>query len=344
MSWSVFVLVFLLATGTVLLLTPVAIWAGKRWHIVALAGGRRKHTGDVVRIGGLGLFPAFLVASLATLGIPRSDPLELTRLTGVLLGMGVIWIVGLLDDRYRLAFWVQIIGLLLAAFCAIGFKVFIELLNNPFVDSQIKVDWYLMVPITLVWLVGSSGTMNFLDGLDGLAAGVTGIAAMVLFLHMLRLGQYSVALLPLALLGCCIGFLPFNFSPARIFLGGGAYVLGFALGALSIVAGAKVATALLVLWVPIVDVIWQFYSRWRRGQPLSLGDRGHLHFRLQDLGWPQGRIMLLYYTITVALGAVALLVSSRLLKFSLLLVLGIVVLALLAFLARVGGDRTETGE
>ena len=155
--------------------------------------------------------------------------------------------------------------------------------------------------------MGMTGTVNMLDGLDGLATGVTAIAALVLFVHMLRLGQYSVSLLPLALLGCCLGFLPLQLLPRRAsFLGGGAYVLGFALATLSIVAGAKVASALLVLWVPIVDVVWQVYSRWRRGQPMALGDRGHLHFRLQDLGWPRRRIVLLYYAITALLGAVAL--------------------------------------
>ncbi len=108
-------------------------------------------------------------------------------------------------------------------------------------------------------------------------------------------------------------------------------------------AGAKVASALLVVWVPIVDVAWQIYSRWRRGQSPALGDRGHLHFRLKDLGWPQRRIVLLYYLVTALLGGVALLVSSRLLKFAILVGLGIAVLALLAFLARRSGDSTITG-
>ncbi len=335
--------VFLLAAGLVLLLTPLSIRLGQRWNLVDVAGGRRKHQGRVVRIGGLALYPVFLAATWSTLWIPRGDPLERTRLAGILIGLAVVWLTGLLDDRFRLPPWAQLLGLTVAAAVAIACKVFIEVFNNPFTDRQVWMPWYGMVPFTLFWLVGMASTVNWLDGLDGLATGVTAIAALILFIHMLRLQQYSVSLLPLALLGCCLGFLPYNFSPARIFLGGGAYLLGYALGALSIVAGAKVASVLLVVWVPIVDVAWQIYSRWRRGQSPALGDRGHLHFRLQDLGWPQRRIVLLYYLITALLGAVALLVSSRLLKLAILLGMGIAVVAILAFLARRSGDGTVTG-
>lgn len=343
MSPLMYVIVFVLAAGLVYAWTPLVIRLGKRWDLVDRPGGRRKHQGEVVRIGGLGIYPAFAIAALATWGLPRRDPLELTRLTGVLVVLGAVWALGLLDDRFRLPAWVQVGAIVVIAALAIPFKVFIELFNNPFTQSQVKVGWYLMIPITLVWLVGMTGTMNMLDGLDGLATGVTAISALVLFVHMLRLGQYSVSLLPLALLGCCLGFLPYNFSPARVFLGGGAYVLGLALACLSIIAGAKVASALLVVWLPIVDVVWQLYSRWRRGQSIGLGDRGHLHFRLHDLGWSHRRIVLLYYTVTAALGAVALFVSSRLLKLTILVVGAAVILAVLALLARRSGDRIETG-
>ena len=344
-SPSLFVAVLVLSSGLVALLTPVAIRLGRRHDLVDLPGGRRKHAGPVVRIGGLALFPAFVVATLVSLimDVPRTDPLEVTRLTGVLLGMGLVWVTGLLDDQFRLSFWGQLAGLVVATLVAALFKVFVEVFNNPFADSQIVVDWYLMLPLTLVWVVGMTGTINMLDGLDGLATGVTGISAIVLFAHMLRLGQYSVALLPLALFGCCMGFLPYNYSPARVFLGGGAFVLGYGLAVLSIVAGAKVASALLVLWLPIVDVVWQVYSRWRRGQPVGLGDRGHLHYRLQDMGWPQGRIVLMYYAITACLGAIALLISSRLLKFAILVAAGLIIVAILALLTRSRNNRIETG-
>jgi len=333
----VYPLVLCVAAGGVLLLTPLVIRLGERWNLVAVPGGRRRHHGRVVRIGGLGIYPAFAAATLVTLGIARDDPQEITRLTGILLSTGLVWILGLLDDKFELRSWTQLAGLLIPALVAIAFKVFIEIFNDPFTDQQVNVGWYLMLPITLVWLVGMAGTVNVLDGLDGLAAGVTGIAALVMFVQMLMLGQYTVSLLPLALVGCCLGFLRYNFYPARIFLGGGAYVLGWALGSISIAAGAKVASALLVLWLPVVDMLWQAYCRWRRGQPLGQGDRGHLHFRLQDIGWSQRRIVLLYYVFTALLGGVAIFVSSRLLKLGILVIIGLVIVIALALLAR----RTE---
>jgi UDP-N-acetylmuramyl pentapeptide phosphotransferase/UDP-N-acetylglucosamine-1-phosphate transferase len=341
----VYGLVLIVATGVTVLLTPVAIRLGVRWGMVAVPGGRRKHKGRVPVPGGLAIFPAFVCAALlpVALGVHRIDALELTRLTGILLGMGIVWIMGFLDDRYRFHFLPQFLGLAAAAVVAILFQVFIELFNNPFTDAQVKVQWYLMVPITLVWIIGMTGTVNVLDGLDGLATGVTAIAALVLFIHMLRLGQYSVSLLPLALLGCCLGFLVFNFSPARIFLGGGAYLLGYGLATISIVSGAKVASALLVLWPPILDVLWQGYARWRRGQSLGLGDRGHLHFRLADMGWPQTRIVILYYAITALLGAVALLSPTRILKLVVLSIAGVLLLVLFIMLTRDPEPPNEAG-
>jgi UDP-GlcNAc:undecaprenyl-phosphate GlcNAc-1-phosphate transferase len=341
----VFVLVFGIAFGLAALLTPVAIWLGRRGGLVDRPGGRRTHHGAVVRVGGLALYPAFAAAAIfpLLLDVPRDDPLELTRLTGVLVGMAAVWVFGFIDDKWRLSFWPQMLALLVASAIAIRFKVFIEVFNNPFTDTPIRVQWYLMIPLTVIWIAGMTGTVNMLDGLDGLATGVAALAACVLLVHMIRLGQHTVALLPLALIGACLGFLPYNYSPARIFLGGGAYLLGYALATLSIVAGAKVASALLVLWLPILDVAWQVYSRWHRGQPIGLGDRGHLHLRLQDLGWSQPRVVLTYSALTALLGCVALFSPTRLLKLTVLSGLGVLILFVLALLARATGDQTPTG-
>jgi len=344
MSPLVYLLVLFVALGVSYGLAPVAIRLGKRFGLVAVPGGRRRHEGRIPRIGGLSLFPAFALATLPTLWVPTGDPLEIKRWLGVLSGMAVVWIIGLVDDAYELPAWTQLLGLAVAAGVAIGFDVFIEVFNHPLTDAQIRVDWYIMVPLTLFWLISMSSTMNVVDGLDGLAAGIAAIAALVLFIHMLRLEQYSVAILPLALLGCCLGFLPYNFGRARLFLGGGAPLLGFAVGALSIVAGAKVASALLVVWLPLVDSLWQVYSRWRTGRPIAQGDRGHLHFRLLDLGWPQSRIVLIYYAVTAVLGASALVVSSRLLKLVILGGAALLILTALALLARkTPQDASPTG-
>jgi UDP-GlcNAc:undecaprenyl-phosphate GlcNAc-1-phosphate transferase len=177
-------------------------------------------------------------------------------------------------------------------------------------------------------------TINFLDGLDGLVAGVGAIVSAVLAVHMLREGQYSVALLPLALLGATLGFLPFNFYPAKIFLGSGSLILGYAIATLGIAAGAKLALLLLVLSIPIVDVAWLIISRLRAGESIGQADRRHLHFRLLDLGLSQRQVVLLYYAYCVLLGTSALLIDSRLLKLITLVALGLATLGMLAWLAR----------
>ena len=151
---------------------------------------------------------------------------------------------------------------------------------------------------------------------------------------MLREQQYSVALLPLALLGATLGFLPYNFHPAKVFLGSGSMVLGYAIAALGIAAGAKLALILLVLSIPIVDVAWLIISRWRAGRSAAEADRRHLHFRLLDVGFSQRQVVLLYYAYCILLGTAALLIDSRLLKLAALVGLGVLVLVLLAWLAR----------
>jgi UDP-GlcNAc:undecaprenyl-phosphate GlcNAc-1-phosphate transferase len=151
---------------------------------------------------------------------------------------------------------------------------------------------------------------------------------------MLREGQYSVALLPLALLGATLGLLPYNFYPARVFLGSGSWVLGYAIATLGIAAGAKLALVLLVLAIPIVDVAWLIVSRWRAQQPIGQADRRHLHYRLLDLGLSPRQVVLIYYGYCILLGTAALLMNNRLLKLGTLVVLGLGLLALLAWLAR----------
>jgi UDP-GlcNAc:undecaprenyl-phosphate GlcNAc-1-phosphate transferase len=269
------------------------------------------------------------------LPVPRQDPNELTRLLGIVLGVAFVFAFGLVDDRFELSAAPQYVAQAVAAMIAIAFMVFIERVMNPFTNEILVFPFALVVVLTLVWIMGMINTFNFLDGLDGLAGGVGAIISAVLAAHMLREGQFSVALLPLALMGATIGFLPFNFSPARVFMGSsGSWLLGYAVAALGIAAGAKLATVLLVLSIPIVDVAWLIISRLRAGQSIGQADRRHLHFRLLDLGLSQRQVVLLYYAYCLALGLAALLIQSRMLKLIALVVLGGVTLAFLAWLAR----------
>ncbi|MCA9969349.1 MAG: undecaprenyl/decaprenyl-phosphate alpha-N-acetylglucosaminyl 1-phosphate transferase, partial [Anaerolineales bacterium] len=223
---------------------------------------------------------------------------------------------GLADDRWNMPPWFNFGVQFVAAVVAMAHIIFIEVFTLPPL-GEVWIAWrWLALLFSLFWMVGMINAVNFLDGLDGLAAGVGTIAALLFAWHSYRLaaagalGQTTVAAFGLALAGALLGLLPFNFAPARIFLGSGAYVLGYQLATLSILAPAKIATALLVLAIPIIDVAWQIVARLRRGQSPFRGDRGHLHFRLSDGGWPTRRIVLLYYLFTLAFGLVAIFASG----------------------------------
>jgi len=331
--------VFLAAFGASLLLTPAAGWLSRRAGILATPGGRRKHAGKIPKLGGVSLFLAFLLAiGVAWLTIPAGGD-DARRLRGVLLGGGVMFVGGLVDDRYELSPGVNFAIQIIAALIAIGHIIFIEVFTNPLTGQEV---WFndkqwLVWLVTLFWILGMVNTVNFLDGLDGLAAGVGTIAALLFAWHSYRLGQTAVSLFPLALAGILLGFLPYNFTPARIFLGSaGAYVLGYNLATLSILAPAKIATALLVMAVPILDVAWQIYSRLRRGQSPLKGDRGHLHYRLADAGIPTPVIVIGYYLISVAFGLVAVLASGAKVKLLMLLLLTSLLLLLFVWLNKKG--------
>jgi UDP-GlcNAc:undecaprenyl-phosphate GlcNAc-1-phosphate transferase len=342
-AWWPFVAVF--GTGLVMALagTPLAAALGRRWGLVDRPGPRRLHEGTIPRTGGIALYVAFVAALLLSqaLPVPRLDPNERTRFMGILLGTTLLFVVGLIDDWKELKPGPQYLAQAAAAAIAIASLVFIERARNPFNDELMVFSLWVIIPLTLFWIMGMINTVNFLDGVDGLAAGVGAVVSAFLALHMLREGQYSVALLPLALLGATLGFLPFNFYPARIFLGSGSWVLGYAIATLGIAAGAKLALVLLVLFIPIVDVAWLIMSRWRAGQPIGQGDRRHLHHRLLELGLSPRQVVLLYCGYCILLGAAALLITSGLMKLVMLVVLALGLLAVLAWLAR-HTSRKET--
>lgn len=345
--------VFAAALLLALVLTPLAGRLGRRWGLVDRPGGRRAHRGEIPRTGGIALFGAFTGTLLLAFLLfpawlpPSTDPKETTRLAGLLLGSTVAFGFGLLDDKRELSWRGQISVQVLCAAIAIVTLIFIERVNNPFTNTQIVFPDLVVWTLTTFWFLGAMNTLNWLDGLDGLAAGVTAILAAVLVGHMLWRAdppQWSVAILPLALLGATLGFLPWNFNPARIFMGSsGSYFLGFAVAALGIIGGARMATVLLVLGLPIVDVAWLIWRRKRRGLSPGAGGRDHLHFRLLDLGLGQRQIVLGYYAFCAAFGLLALSIGPRIYKLLALLGLGVVVLVVLWWAERqeetVIGDR-----
>jgi len=344
MIWG-FILVFLIPLALALVLTPRTARLGLRMGIFDEPGGRRRHEGRISRLGGVALSTAFITGLLLILLLPprlmpaRRDPLELTRLAGLLVGTVFVALCGLLDDRFQLSASPQYVIQLAAGLIALAFVIHIKHVNNPltgqFFFGPEGFPWPLVWTLTILWIMGMINTVNFLDGLDGLAAGVGAILCVILMAHMISQGQLSVALLPLALLGATLGFLPYNFHPARVFMGSsGAYTLGFALGALGIIGGAKVATVLLAMGLPILDVAWQIVRRRRLGHPIGAGDRGHLHFRLYDLGYSQRTIVLAYYGFCALFGLLAFLLPSALYKLLALLLMALATGLLLLWLSQ----------
>ncbi len=317
-----FAIVFNAALATALLAVPLARRLSFRFGIISMPGGRRQEPTPMAKLGGLAIFLGFTVGIILAqfVVVQRQDPNEVIRLSGLLVGGAVITALGVADDILDLNYMQIFLGQALTSAIAIAFQIFIEFFNNPLTGAQTD-PWspVITVALTLFWLVLMMNTVNLLDGSDGLAAGIALIASIVLFINSAfaqQPAQTSVSLLPLALTGALLGFLIHNFYPARVYMGGSAWFLGYALGALSIIGGAKMATILLVMGLPLMDLGWQMVNRLRHGNNPFRGDRGHLHFRLLDSGRLTPRqLALSYYGFCAFFGLLTLVTASELFKF-----------------------------
>ncbi len=334
---AVFAVPLLLA----LLLTPLVGRVARRFGFVDYPREpRHLHEVPTPKLGGVALFFPFLITIGLSLILyppsvqPEPDPLEPLRRSGLIIGSLLVFLIGVYDDKRELSPWPQLAVQFLAACVAVASGTLIKNIASPFGGLVTFPTWFAVL-FTLFWIMGMMNTVNWLDGIDGLAAGITLIASLIFFAHSNRLGQVSIALLPLALAGCALGFIPYNFHPARVFMGtSGSFFLGFALGTLSIIGGAKAATALLVLGIPILDVAWQIVNRLRQHRSPFRGDRGHLHHRLLDMGISHRRVLLLFYLFCASFGGLALLLPAGLYKLYALFALGVVAAIVLLFAAR----------
>jgi len=209
----------------------------------------------------------------------------------------------------------------------------------PFVEqvNLYNISPWLAIIATIFWIGWMTNTINFVDGIDGLAAGVSLIAALALAFNALRQdpAQATIALLPLALAGACAGFLLFNFPPARIFMGdSGAQFLGYVLGVSAIIGGAKLATVLLVLGVPILDVAWLIVARALAGRSPAHGGRDHLHLRLSDLGFSTRQIVIFYYALSASFGVLGISGAEPRLKLLALALLALIAVAVIVYVSR----------
>jgi UDP-GlcNAc:undecaprenyl-phosphate GlcNAc-1-phosphate transferase len=286
---------FVLALGVVLLLTPGVGRFARILGVVDEPGDtRRLHVRPVPRLGGIALLLGVFVPALAFL--PLDGPYR-----GILLGAAVATTVGAIDDFRGLPWWGKLAGQLAAGGIAIGFGVNVDRFTFPGFGSQELPDWF-SGPATLVWIVAIMNMVNFLDGMDGLAAGICAIAGSTFAVIGLSLGSADAALLAAIVAGACFGFLHHNFYPARIFMGdSGALLLGFLLATLAVeglVKTAALATLvlpLIVLAIPIIDTSFVFAKRMKYGQPLYEADRTHLHHRFLNIGFSQARAVTYMY-------------------------------------------------
>ncbi len=278
----------ILALVIVVLLTPAVGGMARLLGAVDEPGGRRLHSRPIPRLGGLALFFGVMVPALAFLKLSSE-----TR--GLLLGMTVATLVGAIDDFRGLRPWEKLSGQIAAAVIPVSFGIWIDHFTLPFVGVHGLSPW-VGKPLTVLWIVAIMNMVNFLDGLDGLAAGVCAIAGGTFSVIALSLEKPNAAIVSAIVLGACVGFLRHNFYPARIFMGdSGAMLLGFVLatvaveGLLKTAATVALTLPLVVLAVPILDTSFVVAKRLKYRRPITSPDREHLHYRFLNIGFSQRR-------------------------------------------------------
>ncbi len=337
-------------------LTPIVEWLATRFGVLAHPGGRHIHSAPIPRLGGIAIYLAFVAAVLA--GLPLERAIKITvdaqrilitvpftpafdrPVIGVLLGATIITILGIIDDIRGVAPVEKLFGQLVAAVAPLPFGVGMDVLTNP-LGGMVFLGPFGMA-LTVLWLVALCNVMNLIDGIDGLAAGIATIAGGTVLVASYQRGDVGTAMLAAALIGGTLGFLPYNFNPARIFLGDtGSMLLGYLLGSLSVLGTYKSYTALsllvplVALGIPVLDTSLAIVRRWRTRRPIFQADTEHLHHRLLQRGLSQRQTAVVLYLVTGILGVGALL-ASGVHRFSLVAVFGLLTIALVFGARRIG--------
>ncbi|MEC0183523.1 MraY family glycosyltransferase [Paenibacillus peoriae] len=316
----IYIIGFIMALGLALLLTPLVKKFAVKVGAVDVPNARKVHTRIMPRLGGLGIFLAFLLSLLAILPFVPDGMLssrDINFIAAFLIGGTMITLIGALDDRFdlnaKLKFLAQIA---VACMVVFAFDIRVDFVNVPFQDAYSSLESWISVPLTIFWIVGVTNAINLIDGLDGLAAGVSGIAIGTIFVMSLLMGNYMVAMLCLVLLGSIIGFLFFNFHPAKIFMGDtGSLFLGFSLAMLSMLGFKQIAivsfiTPLIIIGVPLSDTFFAIIRRKLQKKPIFSPDKGHLHHCLRELGFSHRQTVLIIYGIAAFFGVLAVIQSS----------------------------------
>lgn len=323
-----FVVAALICGGLTYLVKEIA----QKFNWADFPAPRKIHTKPIPRLGGVAIVATFLFLTLGYSLItsrlefsPAKIWLFDKHLFGVILGTLIILIVGIIDDIKGLAPWKKLISHFFVAAIVVAFGLSISFIRLPGGHHLDLNSWIVPISIfghgfqfviwgdlvTIFWIVILINTINFLDGLDGLAGGISTIAAISIFFLSLSLNQPAVALLALIFAGSVFGFLPWNFNPAKIFMGdSGSMFLGFMLAILSIISGGKLATAFLILGLPVIDVVWVVLRRIFHRKSPFLADKLHLHHRLLNLGMTQRQAVITLYLIAAIFGVIAVSAST----------------------------------
>ena len=296
----------LIAAVITFALTPVAMRAAWRLGVVDRPGGRRIHDRPIPLLGGVAILAGIVVAVLPNLDVDR-------RYASILIGAGLICLLGVIDDRFGIPPLPKLLGQIACAAIPVATGMTIDSITIPLIEPSTVSFGVLAYPLTIIFIVAVANVVNLADGMDGLAAGVCGISALTFAILALSLGRISAGVMAAAVAGACLGFLPWNFNPAKVFMGdSGALVLGFLLACVSIQGVMKTAAALslvfplVVLLVPILDTSFVILKRLKSGQSIASADKNHFHHRLLRVGYTQRQAVGLLYAWSAVLAAFAL--------------------------------------
>ena len=318
-------MLFIVAAVVTMLLVPAARALAVRLDAIDYPSARRVNKQPVARMGGLAMLGG-LVAALVVLLVGMAcfgwgDPfvshssLDDVNYAGVGVAVLVMFAVGAVDDVVSLNPKVKLLGQVLAACIAVGSGLVLSSIKAPLGPGTWDFGWFAY-PLTVFYLVAFANVINLIDGLDGLAAGITAISAFTIFVLSVMTGRPDAAVMCVALVGVCVGFLRYNFHPASIFMGdSGSLLLGFGLGVVSLFAAARASTfvsllvPLLAAGVPILDTAFAIVRRVRTHRPIDAPDKGHIHHRLMESGFSQRTTVLIMWAWTAALSVCGILIT-----------------------------------
>lgn len=340
-----YILAFLFSLIISLFIMPLVIRLAERFDIIAKPGARRIHARYIPSAGGLGIYIGFIGSlgllyllnirhfrlllsyPLLSYRVINPPPTIQTYLTGILIGGTIIVILGIIDDKKGVMALTKLLAQIIVAMVVLQYGIKMIGITNPFSAQYIKFPIIITTLVTAFWIIGFINSVNLVDGVDGLAGGIVAIAGITFFvITVYQIGVQGnttiikglklVAILSSCLVGSTIGFLRYNFHPARVFMGDtGSMFLGFMLGAITIIGILKTAAAIalfipiIIFGIPIIDALFAIIRRLLNKQPLMQADRGHLHHHLLDRGWSQRKIVISMYVVSSILGIGAILLT-----------------------------------